>query len=448
MSLNRKTPLDGVEKSKSGLRLECEALSAQVSDLSAQLSRAKHDLTERLSHEAHLRQSQKLEAVGQLATGFAHDFNNILAIIQGYTSLVLAEQNLNPHCNKALKEVSTAAERAANLTRQLLTFSRKQIMQPKTLDLNLVMHGLANMLQRLLKENTNLKFSLSPQVPLVHADTGMVEQILVNLAANASDAMPNGGELVLTTALVEMDDQYLRKNPDARAGRFARIAVSDTGCGMDPATLSRIFEPFFTTKDVGQGPGLGLATVYGIVKQHNGWIEVLSKPGEGTSFHIFFPESTKTAEPSSVKPAAAVPGGREMILLVEDEPGLRVLVQGILQRYGYGVLNASNGIEALDVWKQHKHEVDLLLTDMVMPEGMSGRQLADKIWEETPSLKVIFTSGYSVDLLGDKTGELKEGLNFLQKPYRPQSLAQTVRNCLDSSKPAPVQTVWEGVAKN
>ena len=407
-----------------------------------------YDVTQRLNQEIRLRQSKKMEAVGQLAAGFAHDFNNILAIVQGYTSLVLAEPNLPQQSAKALKEVSTAAERAANLTRQLLAFSRKQLMQPKTVDLNLVLHGLASMLQRLLKENTVLKFNLSPQVPLVHADTGMMEQVLVNLAVNASDAMPRGGQLLLTTSLVEIDAQHLRQNPEARAGRFARMAISDNGCWMDSATLSRIFEPFFTTKDVGKGPGLGLATVYGIVKQHNGWIEVVSQPGEGTTFNILLPESTKISEPASPTPPSAVRGGKEMILLVEDEPGLRVLVQGILQRYGYGVLNASNGIEALEVWEQHKHEVDLLLTDMVMPEGMSGRQLADKIWEESPLLKVIFTSGYSADLIGDKTGELKEGLNFLQKPYRPQNLAQTVRNCLDSIKPAPVQTLWEGAAKS
>ena len=398
-----------------------------------------HDVTQRLSQEVQLRQSHKMEAVGQLAAGFAHDFNNILAIVQGYTSLLLAEQNLDQHFNKALKEVSTAAERAAHLTRQLLTFSRKQIMQPKTLDLNQVLQGMTNMLQRLLHESIALKFQLATQVPLVHADTGMVEQLIVNLTANARDAMPVGGCVAVATSCVDIEAPYLRQNPEARVGRFACVTVRDTGCGMDPATLNRIFEPFFTTKGVGKGTGLGLATAYGIVKQHNGWIEVSSQPGAGTTFKIHLPESTQTPESAVTagKPGLTVPGGQETILLVEDETGLRVLVQGILQRYGYEVLNASNGHEALEVWEHHKDEVDLLLTDMVMPEGMTGLELAERIREDAPTLKVIFTSGYSVDLMGAKAGELKEGLNFLQKPYRPQTLAQTVRNCLDAKTPLP-----------
>ena len=399
-----------------------------------------YDITERVSQEVQLRQAHKMEAVGQLAAGFAHDFNNILAIVQGYTSLLLAEMGQEHPASKPLKEISTAAERAANLTRQLLTFSRKQFMQPKTLDLNLVIKRLENMLQRLLGESIGLKFDWADPTLSVRADTGMVEQLIVNLAVNARDAMRNGGQFTVCTSTIEIDAAYVRTHPEARPGRFACVTLIDTGCGMDTSTLSRIFEPFFTTKEVGKGTGLGLATVYGIVKQHQGWIEVASQPKQGTTFKVFLPVAEPVIVTAPEKPVVApITGGKEFILLVEDEPGLRVMVQGILERYGYTVVSAGNGVEAFQVWEQHKENVDLLLTDMVMPEGVTGKQLADKLKNQKPSLKVIYTSGYSLELMGEDMEPLTEGLNFLQKPYRPQILAQTLRNCLDAGEAEQIE---------
>ena len=402
-----------------------------------------YDVTDRLSREVQLRQTQKMEAVGQLAAGFAHDFNNILAIVQGYTSLLLAEPGLDGQTNKALKEVSTAAERAANLTRRLLTFSRKQFMQPKTFDLNEVLRGLGSLLQRVLGDKVELKVTYEPQMLLIKADPGMMEQMVINLAANAHDSMPKGGQFSISTTVVDLTDEDVRARPNARAGRFARISLTDTGNGMSPATLNRIFEPFFTTKEVGKGTGLGLSTVYGIVKQHNGWIEVSSQPGQGTTFKIFLPAEKATVPDTSRNAATPVQvNGKERILLVEDEESLRIMVESILTRHGYVVVAASNGVEALQAWRQCHGQIDLLLTDMVMPEGMTGRQLAYELRAQNDGLKVIYTSGYSLDLISDASEEMREGLNFLQKPYHPQLLAETVRTCLDSTvKPSPEEAL-------
>jgi len=391
---------------------------------------AASDITGRLNQEMLLRQTHKMEAVGQLSAGFAHDFNNILAIVQGYTSILLTDKGLEPQANKALKEVSAAADRAANLTRQLLIFSRKQIMQPKTLDLNRLLQGLENTLQRLLGESSAVKFNLSQATLPVRADAAMMEQAIVNLAVNARESMPRGGHFSITTATVDLDRQDLEEKPERRVGRFTCLTVADTGCGFDPANLNRLFEPFFSAK--GKGLGMGLATVYGIVKQHNGWIEVASQPGQGTTFKIFLPSEVKAA-PTVTTPPPGVAGGDERILLVEDEPGLCVMVESILRRYGYTVSTAPNGVEALQLWKQQKGEFDLLLTDMVMPEGVTGQQLAEKLKAQNPALKVIYSSGYSADLVSEEGIDLCEGQNFLQKPYHPQKLAQTVRNCLDAA---------------
>lgn len=393
------------------------------------------DITARSDRELQIRHAQKMEAVGQLAAGFAHDFNNILAVVQGYAGLLLAEEKLEPHSTKALMQISTAAERAANLTRQLLAFSRKQVMQPKNVELTTVIGGLSNLLRRLLGDEISLKLSVSPHAPPVYADALMLEQSIMNLAVNARDAMPTGGVVTISADAVEVSQEYVRSRPDARVGRFACIALSDTGCGMEPITLHRIFEPFFTTKEVGKGTGLGLATVYGIVKQHNGWIEVASQPGQGTTFKLFLAAAAKSEKPPIERPAfAPVLGGKEKILMVEDEPGLQTLVQGILERYGYSVVRASNGVEALQAWEDHRGQFDLVLTDMVMPGGISGRELAEKLKAHVPHLKVIYTSGYSADLMSEGIGGLHEGINFLQKPYRPQTLAQTVRTCLDAKE--------------
>jgi two-component system cell cycle sensor histidine kinase/response regulator CckA len=323
------------------------------------------------------------------------------------------------------------------LTRQLLLFSRKQIMQPKTLELNRLLQGLENTLQRLLGESSAVKFNLAFDTPPIRADAAMMEQVIVNLAVNARESMPRGGQFTVSTAAVEIDSRYVLQKPEARAGRFSCVTVVDTGCGFDPANLNRLFEPFFPAKGNGKGMGVGLAAVYGIVKQHNGWIEVTSQPGQGTTFKIFLPSESKAPATVTATPPG-VPGGDERILLVEDEPGLCTMVESILRRYGYQVFTAPNGVDALQLWKQQKGEFDLLLTDMVMPEGVTGQQLAEKLKAQNPALKVIYSSGYSADLVSGEGMELSEGLNFLQKPYHPQKLAKTVRDCLDAPEPESV----------
>jgi two-component system, cell cycle sensor histidine kinase and response regulator CckA len=394
------------------------------------------DITERLNLEAQLRQSQKMESVGQLAAGVAHDFNNMLTIIQGHAGMLMAKPGFPPGMFDSAQAIYFAAERAAALTRQLLMFSRKNVMQPRLLDLREVVANMSKMLTRLLGETIALQFQPPPEMPLVQGDTGMLEQVIMNLAVNARDAMPKGGRLTITTEPVALDNEFVQTHPQARRGQFVLLRVTDTGCGMDAATIDRIFEPFFTTKDVGKGTGLGLATVYGIVKQHEGWIEVNSRPGEGSTFSVFLPATGQTARaPDKPAPAAAeVRGGTETILVVEDEPVLRDMAQVILQECGYRVLEASTGVEALQVWSQQDGPVDLLLTDMVMPDGISGMELAQRLLSHKPSLKIIFTSGYNVDEL-DTDFIRKGGATFLQKPYTRFTLAKAVRQCLDQKRP-------------
>jgi signal transduction histidine kinase/ActR/RegA family two-component response regulator len=390
------------------------------------------DITDRLNLEAQLRQSQKMESVGQLAAGVAHDFNNMLTVIQGHAGLLLARPALPPEMLDAVQPIYFAAERAASLTRQLLMFSRKNVMQPKPLDLREVVANMSKMLKRLLGETIELEFQPPPELPLVQGDTGMIEQVLMNLAVNSRDAMPKGGTLTVNTSPVEVSQAYVQTHPEARAGSFVCLRVTDTGCGMDAATRVRIFEPFFTTKEAGKGTGLGLATVYGIVKQHEGWIEVASQVGQGSTFSVFFPASTQPvkAQPPESAPTTLVTGGQETILVVEDEPVLRDMAHLILQECGYRVLEAGSGVQALEVWDRHPGAIDLVLTDMIMPEGMSGMDLARKLLETRPGLKIIFASGYSMD---DMTPDfIRQGhAAFLQKPYTHVTLAKAVRECLD-----------------
>src|SRR5581483_167820 len=393
------------------------------------------DTTERTSLEEQLRQAQKMESVGQLAAGVAHDFNNILTIIQGHSGLLMSRPNLSPAMTTSIQAVSFAAERAASLTRQLLMFSRKQVIQPRILDLKEVVSNMSKMLQRLLGETITLTCKSAPHLPSMHGDSGMMEQILMNLAVNARDAMTRGGELVIRTDAVQIDEAYAKYKSEARPGLFVCLQVTDTGDGMDAATMKRIFEPFFTTKEAGKGTGLGLATVYGIVKQHSGWIDVASEVGKGTTFRIFFPATSKAAPDSTedttvtVKP---VRGGHETILVVEDEPVLRDLAQLILQDCGYRVLDASSGVEALTVWQRQQGAIDLLLTDMIMPDGLSGKDLADSLLAVKPRLKIIFTSGYNVEeIRADRANN--GSCRFLQKPYSRSTLALAVRECLDSN---------------
>lgn len=389
------------------------------------------EITERLNLEAQLRHSVKMEAVGQLAAGVAHDFNNMLTVIQGHANLLLNKEQ-SVEAARSLRQITSVSERAGNLIRQLLMFSRKQVMQPRHLHVNDVLHSLSQMLQRVMGEDIALEVIHGPGLPTIYGDTGMLEQVLMNLAVNARDAMPRGGKFTLATSVHRFADSAALVNPEARAGEFVCLSVSDTGCGMDVITLNRIFEPFFSTKEVGKGTGLGLATAYGIIKQHHGWIEVESQLGAGTTFRIYLPSSIPTAQPAPATPAQKVKGGHETILVVEDEDPLRELVTEILKLYGYQVISAESGVHALKLWPEHKNEIDLLLTDMVMPLGVSGRELAERLQADAPGLKVIYTSGYSPGMAG-KDLALLEGFNFLAKPYPPARLAEVVRECLDGS---------------
>ena len=394
------------------------------------------DVTDVLNLEAQFRHAQKLESVGQLAAGVAHDFNNILTVIQGYSECLLNRCRGDAPTQTALKQISDASKRAAALTRQLLMFSRKQVIQTKVLDLNAVLQNLSNMLSRLLGEDIKLQSNYAHSLPLVEADNGMLEQVVMNLVVNSRDAMPKGGTLTLTTSLVTLDSSYARLHPESRAGEFLCLTVADTGCGMDKKTLERIFEPFFSTKEVGKGTGLGLATVYGIVKQHEGWIEVASEVGRGTTFKIYFPCAAQEKQGKPEEHSDAIPepvrGGQETILVVEDEPVLRELVCEVLQDYKYRVLAAGTGLEALRTWDEHNGQIDLVLTDMVMPEGMTGRELAAQLKQRKPELKVIYSSGYSPEAMGRDFGH--SDTVFLSKPYLPPQLARTVRQCLDSQR--------------
>jgi len=389
------------------------------------------DITERKSLEAQLRQSQKMEAIGQLAGGIAHDFNNLLTVINGYSELVLLSLPVeHPHC-ATFEQIRQAGEKASRLIRQLMAFSRQQVLQPKVLDLNAVVANIDTMLQRVIGEDIDLLTILSPGLASVKADPGQIEQVLMNLVLNARDAMPNGGRLTIETADVVLDTDYARTHVAVNPGRYVMLAVSDNGCGMDAETQARIFEPFFTTKDLGKGTGLGLSTVYGIVKQSGGNIGVYSEPGRGTTFRIYLPRIRKA--PETVEPEEArepLPRGSETILLVEDEAGVRTLAKTILQIQGYTVLDAAQGKDAFLLSGQHEGLIHLMVTDMVMPE-MSGREVADRLKPLRPNMKVLFMSGFTDKALVHN-GELDPGIAFLQKPFTPQTLARKVREVLDS----------------
>jgi len=410
-----------------------ETLQALADHCGGALDRIRTEEALRKAQED-LRQSQKLEAIGQLAGGIAHDFNNLLAVIRGNADLGRMEaQGFSVEVTECLDQISAASERAANLTRQLLAFSRKQMMHSEPVDLDNVITNLSKMLERIIGEDIALRCHHTAALPLVRADIGMLEQVLVNLVVNARDAMPGGGQLHITTEQQTFEAGCDPSHPEARPGVFVCLTVKDTGTGISPENMPRIFEPFFTTKGVGKGTGLGLATVYGIVKQHQGWIEVSSQVGVGTTFRIYL-AALECARPASNNrtPEAEPPRGNETILLVEDEESLRSITRLLLERFGYRVLEAGSGPEALKVWESAAPEVDLLLTDVIMPEGISGRMLAEKLRGKKDSLKVIFLSGYGGEVLGD-CGEFLRQTNgyFLQKPCAPRDLLRAVRCCLN-----------------
>ena len=391
-----------------------------------------------LELEEQLRQSQKMEAIGRLAGGVAHDFNNILTVIHGHGSLLLQNAKLSGSAARSAQQITEAADRAAGLTRQLLTFSRRQVMQPRRLNLNELVSNMTSMLGRILGEDIALQVSYRPQRALIEADPSMIEQVILNLVVNARDAMPQGGLLAIRLASAQVSAEVAARKPEVRPGNFVCLSVSDRGCGIPPQNLGRIFEPFFTTKEIGKGTGLGLATVYGIVKQHHGWIEVESQLNQGATFKVYLPELATEIESAAVpdrQEPSTIRGGGETILVVEDEAPVRELVCELLSAYGYKVLQADSGRKALELWKSCRDRVDLMLTDLVMPERVNGRQLAEQLWADRPELKVIFTSGYSAEVVG-KDFVLQPGIHYLQKPYPPGTLAAKVRDCLDGLKPA------------
>ena len=387
------------------------------------------DITEQRRLQAQLVQSQKMEAVGRLAGGIAHDFNNLLTVIT--TSCELLLEDLAPADPKRedVEQVRKAADGAAALTRQLLAFSRQQVLTPQIVDLGDVVAGVEKMLRRVIGEDVDLVTVLGPDAGAVKADVGQLEQVLMNLAVNARDAMPTGGKLTIETANVEHDPDYAREQEAAAVRGFVMLAVSDTGTGMDEATKARIFEPFFTTKELGKGTGLGLATVYGIVRQSGGFIWVYSEPGMGTTFKIYLPQVDAVAEAGA---ATAAPGtsrrGSETVLLVEDAAAVRAVTHQALARQGYTVLDAPNGAEALRIAASHPGPIHLLLTDVVMP-GLSGRQLSDQLALLRPDTKVLYTSGYTDDAVV-RHGVLESGIAYLQKPFTVDSLARKVREVL------------------
>ena len=394
------------------------------------------DITERRQLEAQLHQSQKLEAIGHLAGGVAHDFNNILAVILGYGELAQEQMGPEHPARERIDEMVNAAERAAGLTRQLLAFSRQQVVQPKVLDLNTIVADTQKMLGRLIGEDVDVVIHTALGLGAVKADPGQIEQVILNLAVNARDAMPKGGRLTLETANVEFDEGYATAHPPAMPGRYVLLAVSDTGIGMDEETKSRIFEPFFTTKPMGEGTGLGLATVYGIVKQSDGFIWVYTEPGRGTTFKIYLPrvDEETTAGGAWTAPAEAS-GGTETILVAEDTEALGRMIRTTLEGRGYTVLLASDGEEALKLAREHTGPIHLLLTDVVMPK-MGGGEMGKQLSALRPGIRVLYMSGYTDGVISQH-GVLKEGVHLLQKPFTGRKLAQAVREALDAPEAQP-----------
>jgi nitrogen-specific signal transduction histidine kinase/ActR/RegA family two-component response regulator len=402
-------------------------------------SKIARDITEQKSLEAQLRHSQKMEGVGQLAGGIAHDFNNLLTVINSYSAMVLDELDFsNPFARKGLEQIKEAGYRAASLTRQLLMFSRQQVLEPKVLDLNEVVSNTAKLLRRLIGEDITQVLCLHPALGRVKIDPGQLEQVIMNLAVNARDAMSGGGQLTIETNNVELDQAYARTHALVEPGPYVMLAVSDTGCGMDAVTQARIFEPFFTTKGVGKGTGLGLATVDGIVRQSGGNLWVSSEVGTGTTFRIYLPRVEQTSElPESGAAQAELLRGSETVLLVEDEDMVRALAQAILERCGYHVLTAGNGQAALRFAQESQGPIHLLLTDTIMPV-MNGPELAKQLRSIRPETKVLFMSGYTDKVIA-YTAALEPGTAFLQKPFTPQTLTQKVHEVLNAV-PQPQST--------
>jgi PAS domain S-box-containing protein len=413
-------------------------ISMEAIDLGGEASflTTSNDITERRRVEEQLRQAQKMEAIGHLAGGIAHDFNNLLTVILGHVQMLIQNGRMDPESRDSLNSIFMAADRAGNLTRQLLAFSRKQALIPQVLDLNNVIADMARLLERVIGENIILTTLCPAGLPAIHADRGMLEQVILNLVVNARDAMPRGGRLTLRSERMRVDAEYARNHSGAREGNFVCLGVSDTGTGMPEEILSHLFEPFFTTKEAGKGTGLGLATVYGIVQQHQGWIDVRSQVGVGTDFRIFLPECGNAAlhpEPGRAQPHLS--RGSETLLVVEGDSTLRQLVRAHLEELGYHVLEAASGREAEAVWTRHSTDISLLLTDLVVPDGPMGRNLAEKLRQDKPELKIILTTGNGANS-APVLAAMQPQPFLLQKPYQLRKLAQAVRHCLDTADPA------------
>jgi two-component system, cell cycle sensor histidine kinase and response regulator CckA len=398
-----------------------------------------YDYTEREQAEteqkrllAELIQAQKQEAIGQLAGGVAHDFNNILSAILMHLALIQMDEKLGAGVQGELKELEAEAQRAAALTRQLLIFSRREVVRAQVFDLNSLVGNLLKMLRRIIGEHINLELRGPSEDLWLEADPGMAEQVVMNLVVNARDAMPKGGRVTLHTQIVEFDETVCNRNPEARPGRFVCLAVSDTGCGVEPATMKRIFEPFFTTKEPGKGTGLGLATVHAIVKQHQGWVEVESVVGQGSTFSVFLPAHQPVSKASTGSaPAVPLPRGNETLLLVEDEKAVRTTQAIILKRLGYCVLEAENAQEAMKVWQTKEADVALVITDLVMPGGTTGLELAEQLLKKKATLKAILVSGYCAELVNSGVPE-SDRVQFMAKPLTAARLAKAVRELLDT----------------
>jgi PAS domain S-box-containing protein len=398
------------------------------------------DVTERLKLEAQLRQAQKLEAVGCLAAGIAHEFNNLLTVIQGHTDLLSGKPPGTQSASESIARIAQASQRAASLTRRLLAFSHKQPVQFKAIRISAVAQGMVKTLRQLIGEPYELELDCAADVPEARADEGNVEQILINLALNARDAMANGGTIRITISLAVFDETTARDHLEARPGRFVCLTASDTGCGMSPEVLGRIFDPFYTTKEVGKGTGLGLSTVHGIVQQHAGWIEVASELGKGSTFKVFLPAWEGDFQAAMMGKAGGDPkphhGTGETVLIVEDEGIVREAARLTLERGGYRVFEAGDGPEALMVWERRPVGIDVLVTDMVMPHGVSGAALARVLQSRDPQLRTLYTSGYSSEVVREDL-RLTHGVNFLRKPYDSPALLKAVRLCLDRKVKAP-----------
>jgi two-component system cell cycle sensor histidine kinase/response regulator CckA len=381
--------------------------------------------------EDQLQQAQKMESVGMLAGGIAHDFNNLLTIINGYSQMLLSGLPDNDENRSSVEQIMKAGERAAELTRQLLTFSRRQVVRPRVLDLNTVVASTAVMLRRLIGEHIELRIVEGPDLAKVHADASQLEQVILNLAVNSRDAMSDGGTLILETQNVDFEEPYAGPHTTLQPGRYAMLAVTDTGAGMDAETRSRLFEPFFTTKAQGYGTGLGLSTVYGIVKQSGGEIVVYSEPGQGTCVKIYFPSVTDAAVEDPAEAVEKIRPGSETILLVEDEEAVRKLVRRTLEKQGYRLLVAASGVDAIRLAESHSGPIHLLIADVVMPR-MSGRETAERLKTMRPGMHVLYVSGYTETTIV-RGGKLDTGEIFLQKPFTPRSLMRQVRDLLDQT---------------